>query len=286
LLWDRHPLLPAKLASVFTAPTDKPLHIDPATADPRGFLAGFREEPLDRVSLVEVDQLLVVEKPDESARIAIKYSDGRPAVLSRKFGDGEVVLVTTSADPTWTNWPILPTYLPFTHVVLSHLLHEQTQTHNHTAGEPLRWHPLTRESAKNFLLIRPDGDQVRLGTPDTSHGRPTLVVTETAVAGVYQLAAAQDVDAEPSLAKDAESPAVPFAVVPDVRESENLETLTDAQLDERLGFKPVHLTAGDDPSVFAGSERLNWEWTKWLLVVLLFLVLGESLLAWLCGRAW
>jgi hypothetical protein len=300
LLWTRQPLLPAQLGKVFTAPADRPLHIDPNSADPRGFLAGFREEPLDRISQVEVDRCLALEKPDESARVAIRYSDGQPAVLARKFGDGEVVLVTTSADPLWTNWPILPTFLPFVHVTLSHLLHEQTQAHNHVAGEPLRWHPLLRESARNFVLTRPDGSQVKLGTPETSQGRPTLTVTETTTAGIYLIAAAQDIDADqasPGQETSASPPGtsgpgatpkdgVPFAVVPDVRESENLETLSDEQLDAVLGFRPIHLTAGDDPSIFAGSERLNWEWTKWLLVILVVLTLGESLLAWFCGRAW
>ena len=37
---------------------------------------------------------------------------------------------------------------------------------------------------------------------------------------------------------------MPFAVVPDLRESENLEALTDEDMDQRLGFPVVHLKAG------------------------------------------
>ena len=79
---------------------------------------------------------------------------------------------------------------------------------------------------------------------------------------------------------------VPFAVVPDLRETENLEPWTNQQIDERLGFKPIHLTAGDDVAVFSGAERQNREWTPWLLMVVLAVAFVETGLAWLCGRPW
>ena len=61
--------------------------------------------------------------------------------------------------------------------------------------------------------------------------------------------------------KDAETAA--FAVVPDLRESDDLETLKEGQVNEYLGFKPFHLTAEEDGSVFSGAERLKHEWTIW-----------------------
>jgi hypothetical protein len=36
---------------------------------------------------------------------------------------------------------------------------------------------------------------------------------------------------------------------------------------------------------FSEVERLNREWTLWLLLAVLALALGESLLAYWCGRA-
>ena len=69
-------------------------------------------------------------------------------------------------------------------------------------------------------------------------------------------------------------------------ETETLEAWTDQQIDERLGFKPIHLTAGDDVAVFSGAERQNREWTPWLLMVVLAMAFVETGLAWLCGRPW
>ena len=80
--------------------------------------------------------------------------------------------------------------------------------------------------------------------------------------------------------------AIPFAVTPDIREVETLDAFTDAQLDERLGFKTVHITASDDASVFVTTERFRREWTIWVLLGVLLLSLGEVVLAWLCGRGW
>jgi len=88
------------------------------------------------------------------------------------------------------------------------------------------------------------------------------------------------------VAFDGSPEGVPFAVAPDPRETEDLETLTDAQIDERLQVKVRHYTAGDDLSLFSGAERLTREWTLWVLLAVLLLVLFETALAWYCGRGW
>ncbi|HYV34997.1 MAG TPA: hypothetical protein VE988_04780, partial [Gemmataceae bacterium] len=78
----------------------------------------------------------------------------------------------------------------------------------------------------------------------------------------------------------------PFAVAPDLRESANLDLLKDDEIDRQLGFTPVHVTVKEEqPAVFA-SERTNREWTSTILWLVLALAVGESMLAWFCGRAW
>jgi hypothetical protein len=77
-----------------------------------------------------------------------------------------------------------------------------------------------------------------------------------------------------------------IAVVPELRETEDLEYLSSAQVDARLGFAPTHLTAGEDGAVFSGAERMKREWTPWLLGLLLVMVVGEMVFAWYCGKSW
>jgi hypothetical protein len=256
-----------------------------------------------------------------AVRVLMRYANGKPAVASRKVDAGEVLLFATSAGPEWkpgtreAGWNYLylwkAGYIPLVHASLNHLLHRRTQNHNFTAGETLRWHPDPDPSAearrqaeggsdlpdpRSFVLIHPperpggEGKRVPLGRPELVQGRPVVSAGGLNRAGVYYLTTADRSEggAEGGPRPDANKAPlrVPFAVVPDLRESASLESLSDAQLDERLGFRPVHLKSDGNVNLVSVTERTNQEWTLWLLAAVLALVVGEALLAWFCGRAW
>jgi hypothetical protein len=218
--------------------------------------------------------------------VLLRYRSGTPAVVSRKkAGEGEVLLFATPVnDAGWGRpeerrlfWFVSPPFVSFMQEVLQYLTDGRPVAHNRTAGEALAWPVSQAEAGLAFDLVRPDGSRTRLGAAQ-SEGSLLVVTapgTETAQAGVYRIVAAEG-----------ESEGAPFAVVPDLRETEDLTTFTAEQLDERLGFRATHLIAGDEGSAFLGTERLRGEWTVWLLAGLLVLVLAESLLAWFVGRAW
>jgi hypothetical protein len=277
VFFDEHALLPFKLLPAESAPAASPLHPDPSSADGSSFLAAFREEPLSRLAQTNVFQWIGVEEREaKDCHIPLRYTNGRPAVVCRLLGGGEVVFVTTSADPKWTDWPPRFTYLPFVHVALSHLLDGPSAALNRVAGEPIQWRPSPADGDKIFALVDPDGRRTRLGVPTMNEGLPLVTATSTARAGAYRIVKE----------KDPEDPGALFAVTPDPRETEDLESFTDKQVDERLGFKVTHVTAGDDPGVYAGGERLKTEWTTWVLLVMLAIVAFETVLAWYCGRGW
>ena len=87
-------------------------------------------------------------------------------------------------------------------------------------------------------------------------------------AGLYRIVAAGREVAD-------EAPA--FAVTPDLRETDDLEALTPEQIDEQLGWRAAHLKAANDGAAFSGGERLRGEWTGWLLVLLLAMVVAGRL---------
>jgi hypothetical protein len=159
------------------------------------------------------------------------------------------------------------------HATLARLLGGRADVHNRVAGEPARWRVGPEAAGKIHVATDPSGARSRLGAPALVDGLPTVTLADTAKSGVWRIA----VD-------DAEG--APFAVTPDARDTESYETLSDVQIDERLGFKPVHLVAGDDLGVFSGAERMKREWTLWILAAVLALVLFETGLAWYCGRGW
>ncbi|MBV9122654.1 MAG: VWA domain-containing protein, partial [Planctomycetes bacterium] len=287
LLGRQHGLLPLDLEAAQDSPAQKPFRLDRNSAD--STLAAFRMEEYKALNRVVVQRRLGVQEPEgngqEPGRVLLRYDDGRPAVVARQVGAGEVLLVTTSADPSWTNWPreAGDTYLPFVHLAVHHLLDRQAQNFNQVAGQPLRYTPSERDAARPFLVVRPDGQQVHLGPPEMIQGRPVVTAPDTSQAGIYHLAPANKPASE---ATKEEQAGVPFAVVPDPRETEDLASLSDEQLDQRLGFRPIHRMAGEEATAFTGTERQHREWTLWMLAAVLGVALGETGLAWLCGRAW
>jgi Aerotolerance regulator N-terminal/von Willebrand factor type A domain len=267
-------LLPLPLGEPFHVPGDQPLSLAPDSIDRQSFLAKFRESPLSQIDKVEVLGGLLVKEDVPGGRALLRYTAGKPALLSRQIGDGEVLLWTTSLDASWNYFPLHPTYTPFIHAALTHLTQRSAAPFNKVAGEPIRWAP--SDGGRQYYLVRPDGERVALGKPQGGTGseRFSLTATDTGRAGIYQIVA------------EAEAMGVRFALVPDLKESESLEPITDDQIDELLGFKPIHLTVGAEADQFVGTERSRREWTTWLLAALLIFAIGEMLWAWACGRAW
>lgn len=224
--------------------------------------------------------------------IALRLQNGLPVLVSKKVDAGEVLFLTTAVDregrddsspPTWTDWPLHFVFVPFVDVLVSHLLHGQTQNHNLTAGETLRWHP-SDQTVRSFTLVRPDRSSTRLGLPEKIGNRTVVTASELSNAGIYRLVAG--IPGEAGAAPEDKTIDVPLAVTPDLRESDDLASFSDEQLDARLGFTPIHMTAGADAPAATSADRLNREWTMWLLMAVLFLAICEVLLAWWCGRAW
>jgi hypothetical protein len=231
----------------------------------------------------------------------MRYSNGLAAVATRRVDAGEVMFFTTAAapgwkadspDPTWTDWPLRPEYIPFMNVAVSHLLHRQTQSHNAVAGEALRWLGQEDDAGRSFTVVTPAGEKVRLGMPEVVQGRPVVTHASPQTAGVYRLLgaapprAAKGKEPAPAPKESEETTGLPFAVVPDLRESASLDALSEGQLNELLGFRPVHAVAGTDPGSFTAADLGHQEWAMWLFLAALVALLGESVLAWFTGRAW
>ena len=52
-------------------------------------------------------------KPEGQAHTVASYDDGAPALIERRSGAGRVLLYTSSASRTWTDWPIGSPFSPF-----------------------------------------------------------------------------------------------------------------------------------------------------------------------------
>lgn len=290
LLLDRYKLLPVKLGAAFKAPEDKPLSFDRNSA--RGAYDRVREDRnYQSMERVPIMQVLKVDEPKadaapraegeavEEVQVLLRYNNGMPAIVGRKRAtEGDVLLFTSAAhDEDWTLWPLDPSFLATIQMTFRGLLDQQTPLLNRTVGEALTFSPTGKDAGLPFILVKPDGKRERLGVPQLAQGRPLVRTSETSMAGVYRMTPDREIIGEG---------AAVFAVTPDPRETEDLTALTNAELDDLLGFKAIHVTAGQNAGEWATDERLNREWTMWVLIVLMILVVSETVLAWVCGRAW
>jgi hypothetical protein len=246
----------------------------------------FRDKPYDKLSLVKLNAAVDLETPvtgQEEARVLLRYDNGKPAVVSQQHGNGEVILVTTNWTPAWSDWATTfgHMHLPFLTETLKHLLKGQLDLHNRPAGNELVWYPPQIDQALKHQLLTPSGKELELA-PARTEGQRTRVTTDPiGSAGIYRIAPIRPITSDE--AKKASETL--YAVTPDLRESEDLTTIDDQQIDEQVGFSAVHVTAGDDLTVETVS-RTSGEWWWYLLLVVIAVVGCETLLAWVCSRAW
>src|SRR5262245_3735845 len=278
---DGSKLLPMELGDVFESPKDTPLFPDPASIDEKSFLARFKlsaNDPFLQLRDAFVLKAIGVAEPKtdqlkDTGRVLMRYNDGRPALLGKQVGDGEVLLLTTAVDKDWGFFATNLTFQPFVHGAMTHLIERSAAGFNRVAGEPIRWTP--KDLNKSYQVTRPDGSRTRLGRPQGGATEQlALTVADTAKAGVY------------TISEEGREVGTKFAVIPDLRESETMDPLPDQQIDELLGFKPEHLTSGDATSAEAQSVRSRNEWTVTALLALLFFAVFETAWAWFCGKAW
>lgn len=273
-------LLPYDLTDPRTAPPEKPFTPAPDTALPVSFLARLRDEPLASVTAEsEVGRMLGLKEDPASktSRVALRYSDQSPMIATRTLGEGEVILISTTLDARWTNWPAQSgSYLPTIQMALAHLTGKTSRGLNRVAGEPLVWTP--SEAKKPFEILTPGGKRVSLGRAVVVAGgsNQTVTLPDPTVAGVYRFAVEGD-----------KVPTGPvYAVAPDLKETNDLTALTESEIEQRLGFRPVFLKAETGAENELTTERDRREWTVWVLLVLFGVACVESVWAWICGKAW
>ncbi len=190
---------------------------------------------------------------EETATALAFFSDGRPALVEKRFGRGHVLLVPTSADADWNDMPKRKVYLPFVHRTVGYLCGAEALSRIEPAllvGEPVPLPPGIT------TVLGPDGRAIEPADP--------TVLRETDVPGLYRL-------------RFEEAPDQSIAVNVDPVESD-LRCVSVAEFRELVSPEAQQLAkaglSGEDP-----RDR-NEIW-RYVFVALLVFLLAET---WLASR--
>lgn len=281
-------LLPFNLTSVQNTTETAPFAAAPETVEQQSFLKRFLEEPQMRSALerVTMTRMFGLEESGPAAAggsVLIRSTDSKPFVSSRVVGQGEVVFITTSLDERWTTFPgrSSDAFVSFIQLVMTHLTGRKTPGGTKTAGDPLVWYP--PEAEGGFELVKPpragekETRRVRLERPEVKPGEKlAITATDTADPGIYRIVPEGKADSAGPL----------FAVNADLRESANLDVANNAEMVKLLDFEPTVIQAGAGTESAVNQTRTRREWTEYVLLLLLVILVTESIWAWVCGRAW
>ncbi len=118
------------------------------------------------------------------ANLLMKASNGLPLLAEKPFGKGRVMLFTSTCDRDWTNFPIRPIFLPWTHRLVAYLAQQADRAQAfHKTGDQVRLNPPSVGPNAPVLVRKPNGAVATAGL-STEEG-PAYVFDETAHPGVY-----------------------------------------------------------------------------------------------------
>jgi hypothetical protein len=164
-------------------------------------------------------------KPEGQAHTLASYDDGAPALIERRVGAGRVLLYTSSASRTWTDWPIRVSFLPVLQQAVSWLADavEQRQPVPALVGEERALSPSSGTRVEKVLGPAGEAVQFRRET-----GHPDDAVVPVGAPGQYRALVA------PPGVQPHEEPTLAFAATLDPRESD-LRRVDEAELKAQLG---------------------------------------------------
>jgi hypothetical protein len=248
-------------------------------------VAPFRGNPnagLERAVTLEYFQVKL--PPASPARVVLRFDSGDPAIVERSVGLGRSVLVTTSADVTWSAWPVHPTFPPIIHEMVRFAAGGRSLERQRLVGEPLVRPLWSRETALPVVVRTPDGSEHAL-RPLQNEKTAQVVYPETTRRGMYEILIGP---ASAPRSRPAGSPRAEagrrelFAVNVDTRESDlepvDEKTLHSTTLAGIPYLRRSQWSEGPRDTADGAADRSGL--ASWLLVAIVALLLVEPLLAW------
>ena len=162
-------LLPAKLGEQAPMSRHEP-YLFNALAYRHPIVAPFRGR--DRAGLLTAPIYEYIKlRPDVAAKVALAFTSGDPAIVEGRLGEGRSILVATSADASWTGWPMWPSYVPIVQELVAAAVRGRLDERSLQVGQPLSGTIAGRAAEPSVAIEPPVGDRqtVRVVSDDGSN---------------------------------------------------------------------------------------------------------------------
>lgn len=208
------------------------------------------------------------------SRVIARFDDDaeHPAIIERPFGDGRVVLVTTTADKEWNLWPDHPTFLPIVMEFGRHVARRTEAGTRYVVGDTIN---MTIDPSRHEadVIVRtpayPNEQEAGVtAAPMEGQSGLSLQWDHTDEAGIYQFVLST---------RDGVESVRTVAVNTDVVESD-LTPIGEDEIRRALGDLPVDYIRGIDRLAGSTGEARTEFWRVCVIAVVLFL-LSEQFLA-------
>jgi hypothetical protein len=208
---------------------------------------------------------------DATVRVIARLRNGAPLAVERSVGKGRVMALLTTAAPVWNNWARNPSFVVVMQDLQAYLLRRPDEAASRLVGAPLELSldaSLYRPQVR-FVTLAEGGPAATVNAVATADGLLSASLAETDVSGFY----------EARLTRTDETPEIRYYAV-NVDPSEgDLSALNAEQLAARLEGVKYHYEQAAF-SQFASSDPSGYNLGETLLYALIFLLLGEQVLAW------
>ncbi len=91
--------------------------------------------------------------PDPVWQTIASLRDGSPLIIDRGFGNGRVIVLTTTLDPQWTNWPQDPTFVVAMLKTMGYLASFRSRETSAIVGTPIDWKFSSREMLPEVEIL-------------------------------------------------------------------------------------------------------------------------------------
>lgn len=115
----------------------------------------------------------LTQPADAEGGVLMRFDSGDPLLAERRVGDGHVMLVTTSLDLAWSNFPLQGLYLPFVHEVLTYMIQPPSRERAYQVGDTIDMTELFTAGQQRITIREPDGRTVDIAA-DSPYYRARL----------------------------------------------------------------------------------------------------------------